>query len=55
MSQNLVSLNFTADDLAALDAALSTLEQKFAPLIKLSIDDRRSLTKMGEKSESLCR
>ncbi len=55
MSQNLVSLNFTADDLAAIDTALSTLEQKFGPLIELSIDDRRHLTKMGEKSESLCR
>jgi hypothetical protein len=55
MSQNLVSLNFTADDLAAIDAAIATLEEKFAPLIDLSIDDRRGLTKMGDKSELLCR
>ena len=55
MSQNLVSLTFSADDIAAIDAAIATLEKKLAPLIELSIDDRRSLAKMGEKSESLCR
>ena len=51
MSQNLVSLTFSADDIAAI----ATLEKKLAPLIELSIDDRRRLAKMGEKSESLCR
>lgn len=55
MSQNLVSLNFSADDLAAIDAAIGTLEQKLGSLIELSIDERRTLTKMGEKSEALCR
>lgn len=55
MSQNLVSLTFSADDIAAIDAAIATLEKKLAPLIELSIDDRRRLAKMGEKSESLCR
>ena len=55
MSQNLVSLTFSADDIAAIDAAIATQERKLAPLIELSIDDRRRLAKMGEKSESLCR
>ena len=55
MSQNLVSLNFSADDLAAIDAAIGTLEQKLGSLIELSIDERRTLTKMGERSEALCR
>lgn len=43
MSQNLVSLTFSADDIAAIDAAIATLEKKLAPLIELSIDDRRRL------------
>jgi len=55
MSQNLVSLNFSADDIAAIDAAIGTLEQKLGSLVELSIDERRTLTKMGERSESLCR
>ena len=55
MSQNLVSLSFSAEDIAAIDAAIGTLENKFAHLVQLSVDDRRSLTKMGEKSESVCR
>ena len=39
MSQNLVSLTFSADDIAAI----ATLEKKLAPLLELSIDDRRRL------------
>lgn len=55
MGQNLVSLQLTAEDLVAVDAALRTLEQKLAVLVELSIDERRALTKMGEKSEAFCR
>ncbi len=55
MSQDIVSLSFTAEDLAVIDAAIATLEAKFAPLVELSVEDRRTLAKMGEKSESLCR
>ena len=33
MSQNLVSLNFTADDMAAIAAAIATLEAKLSSLI----------------------
>ena len=55
MTQNLVSLHLTSDDLAAIDAALETLEEKLAALVELSVDERRALTKMGEKSEAFCR
>lgn len=55
MSQNLVSLSFPQADIDAIDAALATLEEKFARLIELSVADRRSLVKMGDKSEAFCR
>ncbi len=46
MSQNLISLNFSAEDIAAIDSALSTLEEKFAHLIELSVEQRRTLAKI---------
>ena len=55
MSQNLISLNFSAEDIAAIDSALSTLEEKFSNLIELSVEQRRTLAKMGEKTEGVCR
>jgi hypothetical protein len=55
MSQNLIDLNLSAESLAAVDAALTQLETELAPLIRLDADQRRQLTKMGEKSESFCR
>lgn len=55
MSQNLISLQLTAADLSAVDAALKTLEEKLAGLIDLSIDQRMTITKMGDKSEAFCR
>ena len=55
MSQNLISLNFSAEDIAAIDVALSTLEEKFSQLIELSVEQRRTLAKMGEKTEGVCR
>ena len=55
MSQNMVSLNFTADDIAAIAAAIATLEAKLSGLIELSVDERRGLNKMGDKSEAFCR
>jgi len=55
MTQNIVSLNFTDADRTAIDEALAVLEQKLAPLIGLTPDERRGLVKMGEKSETFCR
>lgn len=55
MAQNLVSLNLSAADITAIDGALTTLEQKFGGLVDLSLADRKSLSKMGDKSEAFCR
>jgi hypothetical protein len=55
MSQNLVALNISPDDLAAIAAAITTLQEKLGGLIELSVEQRRSLTKMGDKSEAFCR
>jgi hypothetical protein len=56
MTQNLISLQFTPTDLAAIDAAIDTLEKKFAAvLLDLSVEQRHTLTKMGDKSEAFCR
>jgi len=55
MTQNLIDLNFSAGSLAAIDAAIATLETELAPLRGLDPDLRRGLTKMGGKSEAFCR
>lgn len=55
MTQNLVSLDLSAQALATLDQALTTIEQIFAPFISLSADEVRALSKMGDKSEQFCR
>ena len=55
MTQNLISLTFTAEEITAIHAAVSTLEEKFSRLIELSVEERRGLNKMGDKSEAACR
>jgi hypothetical protein len=55
MSQNRISLTIPPADLAAIKAAIDTLEDKLSGLIELSVDERRRLTKMGDKSEAFCR
>jgi hypothetical protein len=55
MSQDLISLAISDADDTEIDSALSTLEAKLASLIDLSSDERRSLSKMGDKSEAFCR
>ena len=55
MAQNLVDLDFTADALATIDTALASLETSLAGLLALTPDQRQMLTKMGDKSEALCR
>ena len=55
MSQNLISLDLTADDVAAIDAALDTLEKHFAHFIELTPEQRHKLPKMGDRSEAFCR
>jgi len=55
MPQNLISVGLSDADYAEIDAALATLARHFATLIDLSAEERRNLTKMGDKSESFCR
>lgn len=55
MSQDLLRLGYTAEDLAAIDEALNVLDSKLIGLIGLTPEERRQLTKMGEKSEAFCR
>lgn len=55
MAQNLISLTLSDADLAAIDGALATLEEKLVPLISLQPDEIRALAKMGDKSEAFCR
>lgn len=55
MSQNLISLNLSDETLASVDAALDSLETAFIGLIALTPEQRRSLTRMGDKSEVFCR
>ena len=43
------------DALATIDTALAALETSLAPLIALTPDQRQQLTKMGDKSEAVCR
>jgi hypothetical protein len=55
MSQNLISLDLTDAAWAEVDAALAVIEGHFAPLVSLTPDERRNLSKMGDKSEAFCR
>jgi hypothetical protein len=55
MSQNLISMVLSADQLTAIDGALATLEQNLSGLVALQPSQRRELYKMGEKSEQFGR
>jgi hypothetical protein len=55
MTQNRITLTFPPADLAAIAAAIETLEDKFVNLVDLSVSERRHLVKMGDKSEAFCR
>ena len=55
MSQNLVSLVLSNEQLAQAEQAVTTLEQALAGLVSLSIGVRRRLPTMGQKSEVFCR
>ncbi|MDE2406738.1 MAG: hypothetical protein KGL91_02615 [Xanthomonadaceae bacterium] len=48
-------VRFTNDDLVAIDAALTQLEQRLTRLIALDTRERRRLYKMGNKTEKFCR
>ena len=55
MKQNLVSLEFSAAQLEAVDAALAALEKSLAELVTLTAEQRRKALKMGDGSEVFCR
>jgi len=55
MTQNHVTLNLTDAQLTAVDAALTELETQLAGLIAMSATQKRSLRRMGPKSEAFCR
>ncbi|WP_254422871.1 hypothetical protein [Rhodanobacter sp. B05] len=47
MTKNLVDLDYTADALAVIAAALTALEAGFAGLLALTPDQRQRFTKDG--------
>lgn len=56
MSQNIVSIVFTAEESNALLATIEQLKTQLLPkTIALDADQRRDLLKMGVKSENFCR
>ena len=55
MSQNIVSLVLTDAQVKAAMDALTALEGALTGLIALDGEERRRLTKMGQKSEVFCR
>ena len=55
MTQNLATLNLTDAQLTAVDAAITELETQLGGLIALPAAKKRSLRKMGQKSEAFCR
>ena len=54
-SQNLVSLSLTDAQLSVIDQSLTDLETQLSGLIAMNAAQRKSLARMGDKSESFCR
>ncbi|TYT23809.1 hypothetical protein FZO89_16445 [Luteimonas viscosa] len=55
MSQDLIDLTLSEAQLSAVDNALLELETQLSGLIAMSVQQRRKLMRMGDKSESFCR
>ena len=55
VTQNLLSLTLSDEDVAAVNAALSDLESRLSGLLALDNATRRQITKMGDKSEAFVR
>ncbi|MBK8069946.1 MAG: hypothetical protein IPK27_20705 [Rhodanobacteraceae bacterium] len=53
--QNLVALNLSESQLAAVDAALLALEAQLVGLVSLPPGSKRRLAQLGDKSEAFCR
>ena len=54
-SQNLVSLTLTDTQLSVIDQSLTDLETQLSGLIGLNAVQRKTLRRMGDKSEAFCR
>jgi hypothetical protein len=54
-SQNLVSLTLSDNQLSVIDQSLADLETQLSGLIAMNATQRKSLARMGDKSESFCR
>lgn len=55
MNHNPIMFDLSAEELAAVNAALSELESHFADLDGLRPRERQRIPKMGAKSEAFCR
>src|SRR5690606_17819173 len=55
VSQDLIDLTLSEAQLSAVDNALFELETQLSGLIAMSVQQRRKLMRMGDKSESFCR
>ncbi len=56
MTQNLLSLELSDEDIIAINSALTDIESRLAGrLVALDATSRRKLTKMGDKSEAFVR
>lgn len=53
--QNLASLVLTQPDLQSFDATLDALDQISSRCVVLSVDQRKSIARTGERSELFCR
>ena len=55
MSEQVMDVQLTDEELAAIDVALEALENNLKGLIALSASQRKGMVKMGRKSEAFCR
>lgn len=54
MPQNLLSISYTDEQLAAAEAAITQLETIFSNFLSLTPDERRRLNRMGQQSQPFC-
>lgn len=55
MSQNLITLNLSEEQLATATQGLSLVETALADMIAFSPEQRKGMKRMGKKSETFCR
>ena len=55
MSQNIVSISLSGDDITAIRSMLAGLEEKLKAMVELTADQRVSLLRMGARSEAFVR